>query len=196
MPAPLSVSAVLELARILAGPWAGQVLADLGRRRDQGWNAGAPATIPAAGAPFNAGGRRRPSRRRYYHATNPARSVELDSKPTRAARSVRKPGGALRHPDRAPAAVSSAGAPAFHLDHVGAEIGEHLAGPRPPQDAGELEHAETGQRGRHQWILVGQEGLMIRRLCGVLPGFCLYGGSDFGSKAFSDGAGPFHRSET
>ena len=30
MPAPLSGLRVLELARILAGPWAGQVLADLG----------------------------------------------------------------------------------------------------------------------------------------------------------------------
>src|SRR3982075_1199072 len=58
-----------------------------------------------------------------------------------------------RHEGRAPAAGVVAGAPAFHLDHVGAEIGEHLAGPRPRQDAGELEHAETGQRGRHQCIL-------------------------------------------
>jgi len=31
MTAPLSGVRVLELARILAGPWAGQTLADLGR---------------------------------------------------------------------------------------------------------------------------------------------------------------------
>ena len=30
MPAPLSQIRVLELSRILAGPWAGQTLADLG----------------------------------------------------------------------------------------------------------------------------------------------------------------------
>src|SRR3977135_3243319 len=50
-----------------------------------------------------------------------------------------------RHEGRAPAAGVVAGAPAFHLDHVGAEIGEPLAGPQPRQ--------ETGQRGRHQCIL-------------------------------------------
>src|SRR5205085_11976648 len=52
---------------------------------------------------------------------------------------------------RAPGAGVVAGAAALDLDHVGAEVGEHLAGPWPRQDAGELEHAQTGQRTRHRW---------------------------------------------
>src|SRR5712672_3836447 len=79
MPAPLSGLRVLELARILAGPWAGQVLADLGadvikvERRGAGdetcgW--GSPFMPPADGGHLDAA---------YYHATNRGkRSVELD----------------------------------------------------------------------------------------------------------------------
>ncbi len=42
-----------------------------------------------------------------------------------------------RHERRAPAAGVVAGALALDLDHVGAEIGENLAGPGPGQDAGQ-----------------------------------------------------------
>ena len=55
-----------------------------------------------------------------------------------------------RHERRAPAAGVVAGALALDLDHVGAEIGQNLAGPRPGQDAGKLENAHTGQRTRHR----------------------------------------------
>ena len=50
-----------------------------------------------------------------------------------------------RHERRAPAAGVVAGALALDLDHVGAEIGQKLSGPRPRQDAGEFEDAQTGQ---------------------------------------------------
>ena len=50
-----------------------------------------------------------------------------------------------RHERRAPAAGVVAGALALDLDHVGAEIGQKLPGPRARQDAGEFEDAQTGQ---------------------------------------------------
>ena len=91
MPGPLSGLRVLELARILAGPWAGQVLADLGadvikvERRGagddtRGWG---PPFMPAAdGGHLDAA---------YYHATNRGkRSVELDFETDEGKRIVRK----------------------------------------------------------------------------------------------------------
>src|SRR5882757_2947326 len=91
MPAPLSGLRVLELARILAGPWAGQVLADLGadvikvERRGagddtRGWG---PPFMPAAdGGHLDAA---------YYHATNRGkRSIELDFESDEGRRIVRK----------------------------------------------------------------------------------------------------------
>src|SRR3981189_168402 len=91
MPAPLSGLRVLELARILAGPWAGQVLADLGadvikvERRGagddtRGWG---PPSMPAAeGGHLDAA---------YYHATNRGRrAVELDFETDDGKRIVRK----------------------------------------------------------------------------------------------------------
>ncbi len=79
MPGPLAGLRVLELARILAGPWAGQILADLGadvikvERRGAGddtrsWG---PPFVPAAdGGHLGAA---------YFHGANRGkRSIELD----------------------------------------------------------------------------------------------------------------------
>ena len=79
MPGPLTGLRVLELARILAGPWAGQLLADLGadvikvERKGtgddtRGWG---PPFVPAAdGSHLGAA---------YFHGTNRGkRSIELD----------------------------------------------------------------------------------------------------------------------
>jgi crotonobetainyl-CoA:carnitine CoA-transferase CaiB-like acyl-CoA transferase len=79
MPGPLVGLRVLELARILAGPWAGQILADLGadvikvERKGpgddtRGW--GPPFVAAADGGHLGAA---------YFHGTNRGkRSIELD----------------------------------------------------------------------------------------------------------------------
>ena len=91
MPGPLAGLRVLELARILAGPWAGQILADLGadvikvERKGagddtRGWG---PPFIPAAdGGHLGAA---------YFHAANRGkRSIELDFESDEGQRMVRK----------------------------------------------------------------------------------------------------------
>ena len=44
---------------------------------------------------------------------------------------------------RTPFARVVAAVRALDLDHVGAEIGKHLAGPRPGKDAGEFDDADA-----------------------------------------------------
>ncbi len=91
MPGPLAGLRVLELARILAGPWAGQILADLGadvvkvERKGtgddtRGW--GPPFVEAADGSHLGAA---------YFHATNRGkRSIELDFESADGQRIVRK----------------------------------------------------------------------------------------------------------
>jgi hypothetical protein len=50
---------------------------------------------------------------------------------------------------RSPAAGIVAGALALDFDDVGAEVGEHLAGPGASQDTGKFEDADTRQWLRH-----------------------------------------------
>jgi crotonobetainyl-CoA:carnitine CoA-transferase CaiB-like acyl-CoA transferase len=91
MPGPLAGLRVLELARILAGPWAGQVLADLGadvikvERKGsgddtRGWG---PPFVPAAdGSHLGAA---------YFHGTNRGkRSIEIDFETAEGQRLVKK----------------------------------------------------------------------------------------------------------
>ena len=91
MPGPLAGLRVLELARILAGPWAGQILADLGadvvkvERKGtgddtRGW--GPPFVEAADGDHLGAA---------YFHATNRGkRSIELDFESEDGRRIVKK----------------------------------------------------------------------------------------------------------
>jgi crotonobetainyl-CoA:carnitine CoA-transferase CaiB-like acyl-CoA transferase len=91
MPGPLSGLRVLELARILAGPWAGQILADLGadvikvERKGTGddtrsW--GPPFVEAADGGHLGAA---------YFHGTNRGkRSIELDFESDYGRRIVKK----------------------------------------------------------------------------------------------------------
>src|SRR5260221_3523101 len=91
MPAPLSGLRVLELARILAGPWAGQVLADLGADVVKVERSKTGDDTRAWGPPFieaTDGGHLGAA---YFHATNRGkRSIEADFESEDGKRIVRK----------------------------------------------------------------------------------------------------------
>lgn len=91
MPGPLSGLRVLELARILAGPWAGQVLADLGADVIKVERKGAGDDTRGWGPPFMPGTDDGHLGAAYYHATNRGkRSIELDFESEDGKRIVRK----------------------------------------------------------------------------------------------------------
>jgi crotonobetainyl-CoA:carnitine CoA-transferase CaiB-like acyl-CoA transferase len=76
---PLSGVRVLELARVLAGPWAGQLLADLGAEVIKVERPGAGDDTRAWGPPFVRGQNGETLDSAYYHATNRGkRSVVAD----------------------------------------------------------------------------------------------------------------------
>jgi len=79
MPGPLAGLHVLELARILAGPWAGQILADLGADVVKVERPGTGDDTRGWGPPFVAGADGKHLGAAYFHATNRGkRSIELD----------------------------------------------------------------------------------------------------------------------
>ncbi|HEX4555873.1 MAG TPA: CaiB/BaiF CoA-transferase family protein [Xanthobacteraceae bacterium] len=91
MPGPLSGLRVLELARILAGPWAGQVLADLGADVVKVERRGTGDDTRGWGPPFIAGKDGRHLDAAYFHATNRGkRSIEADFETEDGKRIVRK----------------------------------------------------------------------------------------------------------
>jgi crotonobetainyl-CoA:carnitine CoA-transferase CaiB-like acyl-CoA transferase len=76
---PLSGLRVLELARILAGPWIGQVLADLGADVVKVERPGTGDDTRSWGPPFVAGAQGEPLSAAYFHAANRGkRSVAVD----------------------------------------------------------------------------------------------------------------------
>jgi len=91
MPGPLAGVRVLELARILAGPWAGQILADLGADVIKVERKGAGDYTRGWGPPFvpaEDGGHLGAA---YFHGTNRGkRSIELDFESAEGQRIVRK----------------------------------------------------------------------------------------------------------
>jgi crotonobetainyl-CoA:carnitine CoA-transferase CaiB-like acyl-CoA transferase len=79
MPGPLAGIRVLELARILAGPWAGQILADLGADVIKVERAGAGDDTRGWGPPFVPAADGGTLDAAYFHATNRGkRSIEVD----------------------------------------------------------------------------------------------------------------------
>jgi len=91
MPGPLAGLRVLELARILAGPWAGQILADLGADVIKVERKGAGDDTRGWGPPFVAAADGGHLGAAYFHATNRGkRSIELDFESQEGRRIVRK----------------------------------------------------------------------------------------------------------
>jgi crotonobetainyl-CoA:carnitine CoA-transferase CaiB-like acyl-CoA transferase len=91
MAAPLSGVRVLELARILAGPWAGQILADLGADVIKVERAGAGDDTRGWGPPWVEGVDGRHIGSAYFHATNRGkRSIEVNFESEDGRRVVRK----------------------------------------------------------------------------------------------------------
>jgi crotonobetainyl-CoA:carnitine CoA-transferase CaiB-like acyl-CoA transferase len=91
MPGPLSGLRVLELARILAGPWAGQVLADLGADVVKVERSKTGDDTRAWGPPFVEGKDGNHLGAAYFHATNRGkRSIEADFETEDGKRIVKK----------------------------------------------------------------------------------------------------------
>jgi crotonobetainyl-CoA:carnitine CoA-transferase CaiB-like acyl-CoA transferase len=91
MPGPLAGLRVLELARILAGPWAGQILADLGADVIKVERKGTGDDTRAWGPPFVAAADGGHVGAAYFHSTNRGkRSIELDFESEDGRRIVRK----------------------------------------------------------------------------------------------------------
>ena len=91
MPGPLAGLRVLELARILAGPWAGQILADLGADVVKVERPGAGDDTRGWGPPFVEGADGTQMSAAYYHSCNRGkRSVAVDFETEDGRRIVRK----------------------------------------------------------------------------------------------------------
>jgi glutaryl-CoA transferase len=91
MAKPLAGVRVLELARILAGPWAGQMLADLGADVIKVERKGAGDDTRGWGPPFVEGKDGKPIGSAYFHSANRGkRSIELDFESEEGRRLVRK----------------------------------------------------------------------------------------------------------
>jgi crotonobetainyl-CoA:carnitine CoA-transferase CaiB-like acyl-CoA transferase len=91
MPKPLAGLRVLELARILAGPWAGQILADLGADVIKVERKGVGDDTRAWGPPFVEGKDGKHIGAAYFHGANRGkRSIEVDFDSEEGRRIVRK----------------------------------------------------------------------------------------------------------
>ncbi len=91
MPGPLTGLRVLELARILAGPWAGQILADLGADVVKVERKGAGDDTRGWGPPFVPAADGGHLGSAYFHGTNRGkRSIGLDFEAEEGQRIVRK----------------------------------------------------------------------------------------------------------
>ncbi|MFN3509478.1 MAG: CaiB/BaiF CoA transferase family protein [Allorhizobium sp.] len=90
-PAPLAGIRVIELARVLAGPWAGQMLADLGADVIKVENPEGGDDTRSWGPPFVEGADGENLSAAYYHSTNRnKRSIAVDLKTPEGQETVRR----------------------------------------------------------------------------------------------------------
>ena len=96
---PLSHIRVLDLSRIMAGPWAGQILADLGADVIKVERAGSATTRAAGGRPILKGrdGTETPKSGYYLSVNRGKRSVELDLTSAEGQAAVRALAARKRH---------------------------------------------------------------------------------------------------
>src|SRR6218665_1659506 len=89
--APLAGIRVIELARVLAGPWAGQMLADLGADVIKVENPEGGDDTRAWGTPFFEGADGENLSTAYYHSTTRnKRSIAVDMKTPEGQETVRR----------------------------------------------------------------------------------------------------------
>src|SRR5256885_3830497 len=117
MPGPLAGTRVLELARILAGPWAGQILADLGADVIKIERTGAGDDTRGWGPPFVEGADGSQLAAAYYHSCNRGkRSVAVDFETEDGRRIVTK---LAAHSDVVIENFKTGGLARFGLDYAG-----------------------------------------------------------------------------
>src|SRR5690606_3414386 len=88
---PLAGIRVIELARVLAGPWAGQMLADLGADVIKVENPDGGDDTRKLGPPFVTGADGENLSAAYYHSTNRGkRSIAIDFSTPEGAETVRR----------------------------------------------------------------------------------------------------------
>ena len=128
MAGPLSHIRVLDLSRIMAGPWAGQILADLGADVIKVERPGAGDDTRAWGPPFLKDQRRQADTREagYYLVGQPRQALD-HARPRQAGRPARSCARSRRAPTSCWRTSRSARSTRYGLDYEALEGGQSAA---------------------------------------------------------------------
>ena len=156
MAPPLSGIRILELARILSGPWAGQLLADLGADVVKVERAGVGDDTRQWGPPFVEAQGRNTSGAAYFHSCNRGkRCVAADFETEEGRKLVR---GLAAHADVVIENFKAGGLAKFGLDYEGLQaVNPHII------DCSITGFGQTGpyaSRAGYDFLLQGMGGLM------------------------------------